>query len=447
MSVTDRAVNGRSSLPRVASTVVRGSLSSLREHWALALFSLVVAFGIWFVIEDVENPRVRATFPADGQASSIIVRAINADRLIPNNEYRVDEVEIEGREGDLKSLTADDFEATIDVQGIPANTPTEVPIRVVSNRDGVKVLAVRPATISVTVEPLVESDPIEVRLNPSGQMAAGFRIDDLKIEPLTVTVSGLQDRIDNVASVDLDVNLSALREGSNVFEGELRARNLAGNEVAVTISPNRAKVTYTVQQTFVQRSIPVAVTTTGQVAPGYRITNIVIEPPVLSVSGPADKMASLSELRTEPIPLTNATAEIRLTRNIDVQQENLSLERRQVSVRIEVKPIECTAGPSATPCGFVGFQIVPVPENVPAGLVVTSALRVVVQLTGPLAELDKLTPGSIRATVSLAGGGVGTSTYAVTVVVPPNLLSLGIRAEQPAPISVALATATAGLVP
>ena len=438
MSAQNRAENGQVSLPTAIGRVARGSVASLYQHWALTLFSLVAAFAIWFVIQDVENPRVSAAYPADGAPPSILVQAINADRLIPNDEYRVS-VEVEGREGDLASLADEDFEATIDVKDIPANTPTEVAVRVTSKRDGVKVLAVHPATVSVTVEPLVEAE-LEVRLNTSGQLAAGFEVTDQKIEPLTVKVSGLQDRIDNVVSVDLDVNLAALREGSNVFEGELRARSLTGNEVAVSLSPNRGKVTYTVRQAFVQRSIPVAVTTTGQVAAGYRVTNVIIEPPVISVSGPADKMASLAELRTEPIPLTNATSEIRLTRNIDVQQENLSLERRQVSVRIEVKAIECAAGAVTGPCGGVLLQVAPTPADQPAGLVVTSMPRVSVVLTGPLPELDKLTPTSIRATVSLAGGSSGVGLFPVTVIIPASLQSLGIRAEQPAPISVTLGT-------
>ena len=439
MSTASRKANTRASLPGAVASVARGSLLNLYRHWVLALFSLVAAFGTWFVIQDVENPRVTASYPLEGAPPSILVRAVNTDHLVPNSESRVS-VEVEGREGDLVNLSDDDFEATIDVKGIPANTPTEVQVRVVSRRDGVKVLAVSPATISVTMEPLVEAE-FEVRLSPSGQLATGFEVTDQKIEPLTVKVSGLQDRIDNVVSVELDVNLSALREGSNVFEGELRARSLTGGEVAVTnLSPERGKVTYTVRQAFVQRSIPVAVTTTGQVAPGYHVTSVIIEPPVISVSGPADKMASLNELRTEPIPLTNATSEIRLTRNIDVQQENLSLERRQVSVRIEVKPIECPGGAAASPCGAVLLQLAPVPTDQPSGLVITSVVRVSVQLTGPLPELDKLTPKSITATVSLAGGLAGPGLYPVTVSVPPNLQGLGIRAEQPAPIPVTLGT-------
>jgi hypothetical protein len=262
------------------------------------------------------------------------------------------------------------------------------------------------------------------------------------VEPLTVKLSGLQDRINNVVAVDFDVNLSALREGANVIEGEFRARSLVGNEVGVTITPNRGKVTYTVRQLNITRSVPVIATTSGQVAPGSRITNVVVEPATISVSGPADRMASLTELRTEAVPVTNATAEIRLTRNIDTQLDNLTLERRQVSVRVEVKPIECSGSSGTGPCSGLTLGVAPLPVDQPTDLVITNVLRINVQLTGPLVELEKLNPTSITARVSLANGGIGTAFYPVTVVIPANLSNLGIRAEQPGPVQVTLAQAT-----
>ena len=431
---TMRNESGRPAWGQAAAGVARGSVASLLQHWGLALFSLVAAFAIWFVIQDVENPRVTACFPEDCRSPAIEVEAVNADRLIPNEVFTV-RVEVEGREGDLSALAASDFEATIDVQGIPASTPTEVPVKVRSTRDGVKVLVVEPSTWTVTLEPLEERE-FEVRLNPSGQLTAGFRVDDLKPEPLTVKVSGLRQLLDTVVSVDLDVNLAALNEGTNVIEGELTARGVSGSEIGVTINPGRGKVTYLIEQLFVQRSLPVSVPLAGQLAPGYRVANIVIEPPVISVSGPANEIPA--QLFTEPIQLTNANSEIRLVRNI-VQNDNLALERRQVSVRIEIRPIECTGGVAAGPCGAVVVQAAAVPIDQPTGLViVTSPLRVNVHLTGPLTVLDTIVAGQITARVSLAGGLPGPGAFPVTVVIPANLLNQGVRAEQPPTMTITL---------
>src|SRR5690606_35558312 len=105
------------SWPSVFLRLGRGAVSSVFEHWALAGFSLIAAFGIWFVIEDVENPRVTANFPADGLPASIPVEPVNAGPYIVADSYSVSVV-VEGREEELATLAPADFTATVDVQGM-----------------------------------------------------------------------------------------------------------------------------------------------------------------------------------------------------------------------------------------------------------------------------------------------------------------------------------------
>jgi len=424
--------NGRLPWPRAAANVARGSILTVVDHWALALFSLAAAFAVWFVIQDVENPRVTATFPAEGPAT-IPIGYVNDEAAIPNQQRFVS-VDVEGREDDLAALSADDFEVTIDLKGVPINTPIQLPVKAASTRDGVRVLAVRPSTVEVILEPLTEQT-FRVSLNTSGQLQAGLQATP-EIEPIEVTVRGLEAQLRNVVSVDLDVNLNALRDGANVVEGDLRARSATGAQVEVSVAPARAKVTYTVVQTFVQRSLPVIPVVTGTLAPGYRFGNMVVEPPFLTASGPRSRMDGITQLGTASINVTGATADIVLTRNVELPENVTVGDRRQVTVRIEVRPIEC-GGATNTACGYVSVQLAPGFENSPAGQFVQGTVSVVVRLSGPLAELQKLDPRSIAATVNLATP-VSPGQYPVTITVPPALTSAGIRAEQPSPIPVSL---------
>jgi YbbR domain-containing protein len=307
-------------------------------------------------------------------------------------------------------------------------------VKVVSKRHGVEVVGAKPATIKVTLEE-VQSREFEVRENRSGQLPSGFDLTVVKIEPPRVKVSGLKDDLDRIASVDLDANLNALTEGTRTIPNDLHARNQTGGEVKVSISPDRAQVTYEVRQVFVQRSLPVVVLTSGQVAAGYRIAGISIEPPIVSASGLPAVMASLTQLSTEPVPLAGATSEIRLIRNLDVQPD-VSVERRTVTVRIDVQPIICSAAGSNSPCGPVTIQIGVSPQNQPPNQFVQGTLFATVQLTGPLAALQGVDPRLFKATVNLAAGSGGL--YPVTVTVPAALASQGVRAEQPDPIPVIL---------
>ena len=424
--------NGHSAWYRAASGVARGSVLNLYENWALALFSLVSAFAIWFVVQDVENPRVSASWPPVGTPASIEVQAVNAQDAGLRDTHLV-RVEVEAREDELESLTNDDFEATVDVKNVPLDTPTELPVRVRSLKDGVRVLSVEPATVTVTLEPIVEQS-FPVSLNTSGQLAAGLEATP-EVSPVEVSVRGLAEVLQSVTSVDLDVNLSGLREGETTFDGELVARNASGSPVDVAaISPGRAKVTYTVAQSFVQRSLPVEPVLTGQVAPGYRIGNIVVEPPVVSATGPRNLLDGRTKVLTEAIPVGGATSEVRLVRNVEVI-DNVSFERRNVTVRVEVQPIQCGAGNPACPATVV--YVAPGFTNPPAGQFVQGAYQVAVRLAGPLTVLRDLDPKSVTATVNLATPSA-SGLYPVTVTLPASLSNAGVRAEQVDPLAVTL---------
>ncbi len=49
-----------------------------------------------------------------------------------------------------------------------------------------------------------------------------------------------------------------------------------------------------------------------------------------------------------------------------------------------------------------------------------------------------IAPGQITAKVQLGGAVAGTASYPVTVSIPSNLASQGVKAEQPAPIQITL---------
>ncbi len=427
---------GRASWPRVLSRILKASTVGLFHHRGMALFSLVAAFGVWFVIQDVENPRIQRCFPEDC-TRVIPVEAINADQYIPTSTFTVG-VQVEGRESDLQKLAPEDFHATIDVKGISPGLPQERQVKVTAKNDGIRVLSVNPPTLSVSVEPVVEKQ-FDVTVNRTGQLPTGFVEDDVKIEPPQATVRGRQDELDTIASVNLDVNLSNQRDGTTEVESELVARSITGTQVDVSITPSRGKVTLSVRQDFVQRTLPVVPVLSGQPAAGYRITSISVEPSAIFVSGPADRMATLTQLSTEALQITNATGEIRRLQNIDAPA-NLSLERRTVTVIVQVKPVDCGAGTAGAACGTYTIQVAPTADGQPPGLLVTSKMRVDVQVTGPLTVLESIQPGQITAKVSLAGAVAGTASYPVTVTVPAALASQGVKAEQPSPIQITLTT-------
>lgn len=429
-----------SSRLRLIGVVAVRALVSLYQHWALALFSVAAALGIWFVIQDVENPRVEGRFPREPGTVEAIVKN--------NNDFIVQDMapvslSVNARKGDFATLRREDFEVYIDLSGVEAGGPAVLlPVRATSKRDSVRVLSVTPSTMRVTVVE-AQSKEVPVIIRRTGELPAGYRESpdaDPAIEPAFVTVRGAPELVRTVKNAELVVNLAGSRSETLVSEGDLTPRTESGSDVTVKLSQPRARVTIKIEQTFVQRTLSVTPAIIGVPAPGYRIVNITSDPATVVLNGPTTAVGSIQlGLSTERVDVSGAKSDVVLTRSIE-QPPNTFLDRRSVTVKVEIKPIECSAGTGA-PCGAVTFFIAPDIGPPPAGLVRDASggpLTTDVRVSGPLAAIAGLSPAAFRVTVSLAGGVAGTATYQVVVVPPPGL---NIKVEPVDPVVIVLKAA------
>lgn len=429
----------RSRVRAVRALVIRSS-ASLYQHWALGLFSLAVALGIWFVIQDVENPRVEGRFPREPATLEAIVK--NNNDFIVRDMVPVS-LTVDARKGDFASLRREDFEVYIDLAGVAVGgPPVSLPVRATSKRDGVRVLSVTPSSMRVTVV-AAQSKEVPVVIRRTGELPAGYRESpgtDPTVEPAFVTVRGAPELVNTVKYAELVVNLAGTRSETLVVEGDLTPRTESGSEVTVKLSQPRARVTIKIEQTFVQRTLSVTPAIFGVPAPGYRIANITSDPATVVLNGPTTAVSSIQlGLSTERVDVSGAKSDVVVTRNID-QPPNTFLDRRSVTVKVEIKPIECSVGTGA-PCGAVTFFIAPDVGPPPAGLVrdtSSGAITSDVRVSGPLSVIKDLVPSSLKVTVSLAGGVAGASTYPVVVVPPPGL---NIKVEPVDPVVIVLKAA------
>lgn len=415
-----RVLRSALSVPRVAWLLLRASGGSLYANRTLAVVSLVAAFGIWFVVEDVENPRKEGTVPAGQQA--IPIEVLNrAEGYIVDDLPQV-KLRVEAREADLPNLRPGDFRATVDVKGLTASDAEWRPVKVESRRDGVKVLGVEPATVEVRMIQAATKE-VRVEVRQTGDLPAGYRLSgEPVIEPAFVTISGRPELVDGVETVQLDVNLSGVRSETFEHEGGLVARAAGGIEQTVDLSQARAKATFKIAQVFTQRTLPVLPVLTGSPQTGYRVASVTWDPPMVTVTGPKAVIDSLpSYVTTEALAIAGARTDVTSTRTVEHPQ-NVSLDRQSVVVKVKIEPFECT-GQGAAPCPAAVVIVAPIFEGSPPGLVVLpgSTYAIQVRVAGPFTQIAALKASDVKASVSLAGGVAGTGAYPVTVTVPPGL--------------------------
>jgi len=419
------------STARVAWASARALSFSITGHWALALFSLVAAFGVWVIIQDVDNPRVEGDAPRNG---GIEVEPLNIPDGFLVEDIPAVHVRVEARKADLESLRPGDFKAEVDVKGVDPNADRNIrQVRVESRRSGVRVLSVSPATVDVSLIQASSKD-VPVTVRKTSQPPGGFQAGDVtSLDPAFVTIRGAQKLVDTVASVDLDVSLANARDEAFVFEGDLVARTAQGNTVQVSLSQTRAKLTMKIEQLFSLRSLGLVPTLIGSPAPGFIVVNVVVDPPLVQVTGPKAIVDGLRQpLNLEQLDITGARQNITLARSIE-RPPNVSTDRQTVLVRVEIQPIDCGGAAASAGCQGATFFVAPLFELLPAGLVVDGQYTVAVRISGPLAQVAALKLTDLKVTVSLAGGVAGQSSYQVRVTAP-----VFVRVEPVDPVTVTL---------
>src|SRR3990170_5841160 len=132
----------------VVAALTRPAYRSLRENSGLAALSVVLAFGLWIFVTDAENPTRTRVLPLDITAEPVNV----ASEVVVANDLAAVRVRIRVEEDVFDSLTANDFEATVDLEGLTIGEYTlPVEVRPLTTRGGLRVEDVLPEVLDVSL--------------------------------------------------------------------------------------------------------------------------------------------------------------------------------------------------------------------------------------------------------------------------------------------------------
>jgi YbbR domain-containing protein len=389
---------------------------------------------IWVVIEDVTNPREEGRAPASG---AIQITAVNVPEGYLAEDLPSVTVEVRASQRDLATLRPSDFRAEVDLADIePGARLVTLPVEVSARRDGVEVLEVFPATVDVTlVEAFTAEKPVTVTITEAPP--SGFRIKQVDgkpvpadVDPEFVTLYGSEELVERVDRVELEVSLADARQGTYTADGELVARAMDGTVIQVVrMSATEATATFSIEPDFSPLTLGLFAETTGRVARGYHIVEVIIEPATVEATGPQAIIDGLQgPLVLEPVDVTNATTTLRVPRNVS-PPPNVEISVSSAIVQVVIEPQRC-AGVEAVPCVRATFLVDVALAEVPAGLVpAAGVLRAEVHLAGTPEAMDALIADvtQLRGTVSLANAQPGTASYTPSVSFPAGIfvLSLG----------------------
>lgn len=391
-----------------ARDIARAAVFAVIHHWLLAIFSIIAAFAIWFLVEDVENPRIEATVPGEDQAP-VPVEVVNVPSGLIVGEVTAIRVFVEAREEEVDELRAAEFSAVVDASSVRAGDVRSLPVTVTTERRDVRVVRPEPSTVEVSVVATVSKElPVTVVI--TGELPSGFRQGLAAVDPPFVTITGREGLVESVDQVQAIVSINGL-QNTQTFNVELAARTSDGSRVTVTLSRNRARVTVPVEEALLTRQIAVLGATTGRPARGYTVTDVFVSPSPIEVTGPRDIVENIAVFVVEDADVSGAIAQVIASRALELPA-GVTAGVDTVFITVSVAPQD----------GWRALRVAPVFEDTPQGLQVASGVySVEVRLAGPEPELAGLGPEDVTATVSLGDVSVGFSRHEATVSAPEGI--------------------------
>lgn len=383
----------------------------VRNITALVL-ALSLAVTVWIVALNEEDPFEEKLFP---EPLPVAIHNLPEGMVLVANNSPTVEVRLRAPASVWASLRPDQVRVVADLSSA-ASGVTTVALKVEVDTRNARVVSVQPAEVQIALESIV-TRTVPVQLTLTGDPAVGYQADAATLEPMAAVVSGPASAADSVSELSALVDLNGIKQTISQTV-PLVPLNSSGQAVSgVTVEPASVYIEIPVKQLGGYRDVAVKALIEGQVAAGYRLTNIVVSPPVVTLfsSDPTLVAGIAGFVETETLDINQAKDDIEARVALNLPP-NVSLVGNQtVVVQVSIAAIESSITVKPT------LEIVGLPSNMSA---IPSPTTVDVILSGPLPILDALTPDAVRVLLDLSGRAPGLHQVQPEVIVLPEGLSV-----------------------
>jgi YbbR domain-containing protein len=291
------------------------------------------------------------------------------------------------------------IQAWIDLSGLGPGEHA-LPVKVQVQRPTARVIEKDPEEVEVVLERLV-TQTFSVTVDIGGTPTLGYEAGEAVYTPTQVTLSGAESLVAQVKEVRASLDIS---RASQTITASTPLRPLDPNGRIVTgvsLNPDTVVINQPIHLLGGFRNVIVKVITTGQLAEGYKLTNMDVTPPnvVVFSSNPEllDQLPGYVE--TQPLDLEGVQDYLEVPLDLNLPEGIAILNDRKVLVQVSIAPIESNLTVSL-PVEVIGLS---------PGLAAQVAPNTVdVILSGPLPILDDLKPSAIRVIVDMNGKELGT---------------------------------------
>ena len=368
--------------------------------------ALLFAIGVWIFAVTQSDPTVTQPYP---QPIDIEIIGLDPNLTIVNEISQEVDLTIRAPSSIFNQLENDPnlINVTLDLSGLDSGVHNLTP-QVNINLSPAQVVRMEPSTVFVKLDSII-SKQFDIEVNMIGNPAIGFDVEEPELSQETVTISGPESVINSIDRVLAEVSIvDASEEIQRTVD--LTAIDSDGNEFeSLTMNPDSVQVSIPVVQRGGYRTVVVRIVTSGQIASGFRLTNIFANPPTVTIfsSNPELVDSIPGFVETTPINLNGANDDMEIRVSLNLPEGINVVGSQNVTVQIGIEPIESSISFSSIPVQIEGLG-----EGLSAEI---SPENVDVFLSGPVALLEELSPSTLVVILNLEDRDPGIYTLAPEV--------------------------------
>ncbi len=277
------------------------------------LVSILIAIIMWFIVVNNANPITPKRFLVPLQIHNRQVLEDNEYVILNAEEITSSHVELYVRAAknviDQLSQNPESIEAFIDLKPIDISRSNilgePLPITINYNLpiELAEVIQQTPRYMDIILD-RYESKTMFAVLEKVGELTPGYVDLPYTIEPSRITVSGPKSYVDQVAALKIPIDVTNASQDLTITSN-LSAFNESGKDITANVKLSANTVTATLpikKYASLRITNPVIV---GNVAPGYVINNITMEPRYVEVVGDEEAIEKAKPIILEPINVDN----------------------------------------------------------------------------------------------------------------------------------------------
>lgn len=308
------------------------------HNWGLKLASLILAFLLWLLVVQINDPKENETF------TGIPVTLINTELLDEQNKAyeildntNVVRVTVRGPRSVIDQLSASDIVAEADVSKLTEINTIAISINVMNAGTDVEVIGGNPEVLRLSVEERAEKW-INVRYGTIGEVAEGFIVASAQPNQNRIKVTGPKSAVDRIsyARVEIDVSGAVSNVSANVEISLYDAEDMFLDLPSVSKSVNSVIMQ---AEVLAVKEVSVGLSVTGTPADGYLATGVVnCDPSDILLAGTVSALENAAiVIPEEELDITGATGNMTTVINIrNYLPENTRLADSSFNGRVTV---------------------------------------------------------------------------------------------------------------